>query len=196
MLFYKWYSTFSNEIFYWFRLNACTLLKELLRDILLMDVSEVKLFKPVHTVIFKNDINSSVGQRSRWTNSMELSPCLKSSATDEISRILWDLKVQYCVHKSLPLVSVMTQMNPVHTLTAYFFRSILILSSHLHLGLPNGVFPSGFPNKALQALFFHVSYIPCPSHSQFDHSNNIMQEVQIMKPPHYASFFSLLFHPS
>ena len=25
------------------------------------------------------------------------------------------------------------------------WRSILILSSHLHLGLPNGLFPSGFP---------------------------------------------------
>jgi hypothetical protein len=33
------------------------------------------------------------------------------------------------------------------TLRVYFCRSVLILFSHLHLGLPIGPFPSGFPNK-------------------------------------------------
>ena len=36
------------------------------------------------------------------------------------------------------------------------FRSILILSSHLRLGLPNGLFPSGFRNIYLQARRVHV----------------------------------------
>ena len=34
-------------------------------------------------------------------------------------------------------------------------RSILILSTHLRLGLPNGLFPSGFPTKTLYTLSPH-----------------------------------------
>jgi hypothetical protein len=36
-------------------------------------------------------------------------------------------------------------MNPVFTLS--YLRSVLILTSHLHLGLPSGLFLSGFPVK-------------------------------------------------
>jgi hypothetical protein len=42
-------------------------------------------------------------------------------------------------------------------------RFILILSPHLHLGLPSGVFPSSFPTKILYAF----------PHHWYDHSNNI-----------------------
>jgi hypothetical protein len=45
-------------------------------------------------------------------------------------------------------------------------RSILILSTHLRLGLPNGLFPSEFSTKTLYAFLFSPSfYMPCPSHS-------------------------------
>ena len=33
------------------------------------------------------------------------------------------------------------------------WRSILILSTHLRLGLPNGLFPSGFPTKTLYTVY-------------------------------------------
>ena len=46
------------------------------------------------------------------------------------------------IHQCPPPVPILNHLDPVHTLT-------LILSSHLCLGLPTGLFPSGFPTKML-----------------------------------------------
>ena len=65
---------------------------------------------------------------------------------------------------------------PHHT----YWRSILILSSRLSLGLPSGLFPSGFPTKMMYAsLLPHTCYIHFLFHSsRFDHPNNIWWRVQ------------------
>jgi hypothetical protein len=59
------------------------------------------------------------------------------------------------------------------------------LSTQLHLGLPSGLFPCGFPTNILYAFLFpplHSCYMPCPSHPpRLDHSNYIWQIVQIIK---------------
>ena len=72
-----------------------------------------------------------------------------------------------------------TQSTPPH-LT--YWRSILILSSHLRPSLPTGIFPSGFPTPVYASPLPLTCYMPRPSHySRFGYPNNIGWEVQIIK---------------
>jgi hypothetical protein len=58
-------------------------------------------------------------------------------------------------HLSLSWASPIQSTSPHPT----SWRSILILSSHLRLGLPSGLFPSGFPIKTLHTPLFHDSSV-------------------------------------
>ena len=69
-------------------------------------------------------------------------------------------------HLSLSWASPIQSIYPHPT----YWRSIIILSTHLRLGLPSGLFPSGFPTKTL--------YTPSP-HPYVPHAKSI-------------SFFSIL----
>jgi len=67
-------------------------------------------------------------------------------------------------HLSLSWARAMQSIPPHPTC----WRPVLILSSHLRLGLPSGLFPSGVSNKA--SPLPHTYYMPRPSHySRFDH---------------------------
>ena len=94
---------------------------------------------------------------------MEQSPSWEAnrfSASQEIPRILWNPKVHYRTHNCPPPVPILSQLDPVHTPHPISWRSILILSSHLRLGL----FPSGFPTKTLYTPLPSPIHATCPAH--------------------------------
>jgi hypothetical protein len=83
------------------------------------------------------------------TYSMEQSPSWKANrfaASQEIPRILWNPKVHCRIHKCPPSVSIMSQLNPVHTPTSHF------LKIHLNIILPS---TSGFHQWSLFLRFPH-----------------------------------------
>ena len=71
------------------------------------------------------------------------------AASQEIPRISQNPKVHYRTHSVRHLsLSWASPIQPIYPHPTSW-RSILILSTHLRLGLPSGLFPSGFPTKTL-----------------------------------------------
>ena len=72
----------------------------------------------------------------------------------------------------LTSVRLMSWASPIRSIYPHptFCRSILIFSTHLRLGLPSGLFPSGFPTKTL--------YTPSP-HPYAPHAQPIYNALDV-----------------
>jgi hypothetical protein len=91
--------------------------------------------------------------------SMEKNPSWEANwftASQEIPRSLWYLKVHFRIHEWASPVPILSQLNPVHTPYDNSWRFALILSCHLCLDLPSGPFLSDFLTKTL------YTHLPSP----------------------------------
>ena len=68
-------------------------------------------------------------------------------------------KINYCIYQCMPPVPIQSQIKPLY---ATSWRPILILSSHLFLGLSSGLFPQVSPPKPCIHLSFpqYMLHIP------------------------------------
>jgi len=82
------------------------------------------------------------------------------SAIQEILLILWNQEVHYRIHLSLSWARSIQSISP-HPNS---WRYILILCCHLRLGLPSGLFHSGFPTKTLYKPVLSPISAACPTH--------------------------------
>jgi hypothetical protein len=103
-------------------------------------------------------------QNSVLTYCIEQSPSWeanRSSASQDIHRILRNPKVHYRIHIRPPPVTILIEIDPVRSPHPTSRRSLLILFSHLCLGLPSDLLPLGFPTKTSTHLFSP----PCVLHA-------------------------------
>jgi hypothetical protein len=104
------------------------------------------------------------------THSMKQNPSWEAkrfAPNQKIPAIVQNPKVHYHIHKCPPPVSILSQLDPVHTPNSSSWRSILILSSHLLLGLQSGLFPYDYSNKTVYMTLLSPIRATCPVHLIF-----------------------------
>jgi hypothetical protein len=103
-------------------------------------------------------------------NFMERSPswaAISCAATQELLSILLNLDVNYCVHKSPPLVYILRHVSPGHTTLSYLSKIHLNIIYPFMSCSSYGLFPSGFPISALYAFLLFSNRATCSAHLNF-----------------------------
>ena len=145
----------------------------------------VTLWGTFHSHSVTNNMASPILSHLRCTikhiHISQLSSCPGTYLLTPWCRVL--LEQQTCLHlvKKFPafhgtrrFITALTSVrhlslswaSPIQSIYPYptFWRSIVILSTHLRLGLPSGLFPSGFPTKTLYTPLSSPTRSTCPAH--------------------------------
>jgi len=104
------------------------------------------------------------------TNYMEHSPSSEAnsySASQDIPPFM-EPKGSFLCSEGLPLVTILSQMHPIHTFPLYFPK-IPFIYSHLCIGLLSGLLLSSFPTKMLCAFPIFPMHAACSDYLIFLH---------------------------
>jgi hypothetical protein len=105
----------------------------------------------------------SMGQTSSWKAN-------RSSAGQEILRILWNPKVYYRIHKRPPPVPILSQTNSVHASPTHFLEIHFDSTSHIRIGVPCGLFQVSPPKNCMHFSCF--PYVPHGPYNPFSFSSS------------------------
>jgi len=79
--------------------------------------------------------------------------------------LFWEYSLSSASQNSSPLSVWARSIQSIPPFHPTSWRFILVLSSHLCIGLPSGLFLSGFPNKTLYAPLLSPVHVTCPAYS-------------------------------
>jgi hypothetical protein len=121
---------------------------------------------PSHSVShsFQFAIHPAIA-RYNETNYMELTPSWEAAscaAAQELPNILWKPKVHYRVHQSLPLVPILSHINPGYTTLSYLAK---IHFNIIHPPTSCGLLPSGFSTSIQYSFLFSPVCATHPAYS-------------------------------
>ena len=100
-----------------------------------------------HQLMQNNTVTTSTKQNHCWQADIP-------SNNQYIRCILRNPTLHYRVHNSLPPVSILSKINPVHALPCIYFKFHFNIILPPTLGYSNGIVPSDFPTKTLYAPLF------------------------------------------
>jgi hypothetical protein len=83
-------------------------------------------------------------------------------STQELPSILWNPKIHYRVHRSPPLVPILSQIDPVHVIPSYLSEIYFNIVHRPTSWSSSGLFPSGFPTNILYSFRFSTFRATCP----------------------------------
>jgi hypothetical protein len=71
----------------------------------------------------------------------------------------------------------------IHSVPPHYvsLRFILILSTHLRLGLPGSLFPSGFPTIILYTFPLFALRATCPAHDIYIYKNSVCMKINVLE---------------